>query len=191
MPHRRVSRVQRINHRLDGRSVVFLGMMGCGKSAIGKMVAKNLGLEFRDADMEIEMAAGRTVAEIFADYGEDEFRRVETRVIRRILEEGPVLLALGGGAFMAEETRKVIAERALSVWLNPSLNVIVERVGRRPKKRPLLRNGNPREIIQNLMEVRNPVYAKAQVHVGSDGGTKSEMRDMVLNMIDEHLETER
>lgn len=187
MANRRQSRTNRILSQLDGRSIVFLGMMGCGKSAIGKMVARRLGLEFVDADSEIELAAGRSVADIFADYGEEEFRRLEEKVIKRVLEDGPVLLALGGGAFMAERTRDIIARYGLSVWLKGDLDLLLERVGRKPNKRPLLKTGNPREILQHLLEVRNPVYAKAELHIQSQGGTKSDMRNIVMDALDEHL----
>jgi shikimate kinase len=187
MTNRRQSRANRILSRLNGRSIVLLGMMGCGKSAIGKMVARKLGLEFKDADTEIEAAAGRTVADIFAEYGEEEFRRLEERVIERILSEGPVLLALGGGAFMAQPTRAVISRHGLSVWIKADLDLLMERVGRRPNKRPLLKQGDPREILSKLLQVREPVYAKAELHIQSQSGTKSEMRNVVLEALDEHL----
>lgn len=187
MANRRKSRTNKILTQLDGRSIVFLGMMGCGKSAIGKMVARRLGLEFVDADSEIELAAGRSVADIFADYGEEEFRRLEAQVIKRVLADGPVLLALGGGAFMSEQTRDIIQQYGLSVWLKADLDLLLERVGRKPNKRPLLKTGNPREILQHLLEVRNPIYAKADLHIQSQGGTKSEMRDIVIDALDEHL----
>lgn len=184
----RRSRAQKLSDNLDGRSIVLLGMMGCGKSAIGKMLARKLGLPFKDADIEIEEAAGRTVAEIFEEYGEEEFRRLETRVIDRVLNEGPVTLALGGGAFMSEETREAISANGLSVWLKADLELLLERVGRRPGKRPLLKTGNPREILSNLLEIREPVYALADVHVKSRKGTKSEMRDTLLTALEKHFE---
>lgn len=187
MATRKKSRMARLNDRLDGSSIVFLGMMGCGKSAIGKMVARRLGLEFKDADSEIELAAGRSIPEIFAEYGEPEFRRLEERVINRILSEGPVLLALGGGAFMEESTRNIIAEKAVSVWLKADLDLLLARVARKPGKRPLLKQGNPREILQSLLEIREPVYALANVHVESKGGSKSETCEIALNTIEDYL----
>jgi len=187
MANRRKSRTNRILSQLDNRSIVFLGMMGCGKSAIGKMVARKLGLEFVDADAEIELAAGRPVRDIFADYGEEEFRRLEVKVIERVLSQGQVLLALGGGAFMSEAVREAIARQGLSVWLKADLELLLERVSRRPNKRPLLKQGNPRDILRDLLEKREPVYAHADLHVASVKGTKSEMRDLVLNALDEHL----
>jgi shikimate kinase len=187
MANRRQSRANRILSQLDGRSVVFLGMMGCGKSAIGKMVARRLGLEFVDADTEIEVAAGRPVADIFEEYGEEEFRRLEEKVIERVLAEKPVLLALGGGAFMAEPTREIIEKYGLSVWIKADLNLLLERVGRRPGKRPLLSKGNPKEILEKLLKIREPVYALAELHIESKGGTKSDMRNVVMDALDEHL----
>lgn len=186
----RRSRSKSILTNLDGRSIVLLGMMGCGKSAIGKMLARRLGLEFKDADHEIEEAAGRSVAEIFEEYGEAEFRRVEARVIERVLAEGPVLLALGGGAFMSEDTRNIVKVSAVSIWLKASLDLLVERVGRKPGKRPLLANGNPRVIIKELLEKREPIYSLADLHVQSQGGTKSQMRELVLDTLDDYLSGE-
>ena len=187
MVNRRQSRTNRILSQLDGRSLVLIGMMGCGKSAIGKMLARKLGLDFVDADVEIELAAGRAVSDIFAEYGEEEFRRLEEKVIERILENGPVLLALGGGAFMAEPTRKIVSKYGLSIWIKADLELLFERVGRRPNKRPLLKNGDPKEILENLLKVREPVYAKAELHIESKSGTKSDMRNVILNALDEHL----
>ena len=187
---RRLSRSKRVLSELDGRSIVFLGMMGCGKSAIGKMVARKLELEFVDADTEIELAAGRSIPDIFEEYGEEEFRRLEMKVIERVLEEKQVLLALGGGAFMSEPTREIIFKHGLSVWLKAELELLLERVGRKPNKRPLLKKGNPKEILQNLLETRNPIYSLAELHVDTKPGTKSEMREVVLNAIDEHLKVD-
>ncbi len=154
------------------------------------MTARRLGLEFKDADAEIEQAAGRSVPEIFAEYGEEEFRRLEERVIERVLSEGPVLLALGGGAFMAEGTRNVIAGKSISVWLKADLEILLKRVLKRPGKRPLLSKGNPREILKDLLLVREPVYGLADLHVTSKGGTKAEMRDHVLAALDLFLKEE-
>lgn len=187
---RRLSRTNRVLSELEGRSIVFLGMMGCGKSAIGKMVARKLELEFVDADTEIELAAGRSIPDIFEEYGEEEFRRLEMKVIERVLEEKQVLLALGGGAFMSEPTREIIFKHGLSVWLKAELELLLERVGRKPNKRPLLKKGNPKEILQNLLETRNPVYSLAELHVDTKSGTKSEMREVVLNALDEHLKVD-
>jgi len=187
MPQR-ISKRLKILNMLDGNNIIILGMMGCGKSTIGRMLASKLSMKFLDADSEIEEAAGRNIAEIFADYGEEEFRRLEQRVIERVLNEGPVLLALGGGAFMADETRKVISENALSIWIKADLDLLLKRVLKKPGKRPLLTKGNPREILQNLLKEREPIYALADLHISSIDSTKSEMRDHAFNALHDYLE---
>jgi len=184
----RISKSRRILNMLDGNNIVMLGMMGCGKSTIGRMLARKLGLAFKDADTEIEEAAGRNVSEIFAEYGETEFRRLEQRVIERVLNEGPVLLALGGGAFMSEDTRKAIGENAMSIWIKADIELLLARVKRKPGKRPLLKQGNPKEILEDLLVQREPVYALADLHINSINGTKSEMRDHAFNELHDYLE---
>jgi len=187
MPGRRRSKTSRILDRLGDRSIVLVGMMGSGKSAIGKMLARKLQLEFKDADEEIELAAGRSVADIFSEYGEPEFRRLEERVISRLVTEGPIVLALGGGAFLNDETRKNILDKGLSIWLNADFETLYERVMRKPGKRPLLTKGNPREILSELMTKREPIYALSNLYVTSVPGTKSDMRNHLLNRLDEYL----
>jgi len=146
------------------RPVVMVGMMGAGKSAIGRRLAHRLGVPFVDADAEIERAAGATIADIFEKHGEAAFRDGERRVIARLLD-GPVgVLATGGGAFMDAETRARIKRGAISVWLKADLATLVERVSRRGH-RPLLRNGEPREILSRLMAQRDSVYAEADITV--------------------------
>ena len=147
-----------------GPTIVMVGMMGAGKSAIGRRLAQRLGLPFVDADTEIERAAGCSIEEIFAKHGEADFRDGERRVIARLLE-GPVcVLATGGGAFMDAETRARIRARATSVWLKADLDTLVDRVGRR-NHRPLLKNGDPREILARLIAARYPIYAEADITV--------------------------
>jgi len=163
-PHDKTGR--RIHDALGQRSLVLIGLMGAGKSAIGRRLGKRLGLRFVDADKEIEAAAGKTINEIFADHGEDYFRDGERRVIARLLSEGPIVLATGGGAYMNEETRAEIAESGLSIWLKANLEVLMERVSRRDT-RPLLKAGDPREIMQRLMDERYPVYAGADITIES------------------------
>lgn len=155
-------------HSLSGkdldRPIVMVGMMGAGKSAIGRRLAQRLGLPFVDADAEIERAAGATIAEIFEKHGEAVFRDGERRVIARLLD-GPVgVLATGGGAFMDPETRARIRTRGITVWLKADLETLVERVSRRGH-RPLLKNGDPREIIARLLAERGPIYAEADITV--------------------------
>jgi shikimate kinase len=144
------------------RTVALVGMMGAGKSAVGKRLAAKLGVQFRDADEEIEAAAGCTVSEIFARFGEPAFRDGERKVIARLLGEMPHVLATGGGAFIDNETRQQIRNSAVSVWLRVPLDVLAARVGRRDT-RPLLRNGDPREILENLLRDREPIYAQADI----------------------------
>lgn len=188
MARGRQSRKQQILSGIGARSIVLIGMMGCGKSAIGKMLAKTLNLEFKDADTEIEIAAGRSVPEIFEEYGEPEFRRLEARVIERLLDEGPFVLALGGGAFLNAETREMISQKGFSVWLKVDLETLLERVMRKPGKRPLLSKGNPKEIMQDLLEAREPVYANADLHVASKGGRKSDMRNHLVQCLAGHFQ---
>ncbi|ANU08199.1 shikimate kinase [Paraurantiacibacter namhicola] len=154
--------------RLD-RPVVLVGMMGVGKSTVGRRLAALLDLDFADADDEIEQAAQMSVSEIFEEYGEAYFRDGERRVIMRLLEEGPRVLATGGGAFVQEDTRDLILQRGIAVWLDCETDVLVERVTRRDT-RPLLRQGDPKEIVTRLKAERESHYAKAPVHVTSSPG---------------------
>ena len=151
---------------LDGRTIVLVGMMGAGKSSIGKRLAERLGLAFIDADTEIEAAAGKTIPEIFAEHGESYFREGERRVIGRILEQGGQVLATGGGAFMSAETRELIGRRGVSVWLRADVDVLMSRVRKR-SNRPLLKTADPEATMRALIEVRHPVYALSNVTVQS------------------------
>ena len=144
--------------------MVLVGLMGAGKTTVGRRLARVLGLPFKDADAEIELAAGRSVADIFAERGESEFRAGERRVIQRLLDGRPLVLATGGGAFMDPRTRELIRTRAVSVWLRAELDVLVRRCGRR-NTRPLLQNGDPRETLERLARERYPVYAEADLTV--------------------------
>ena len=161
--------IARIARRID-RPVVLVGMMGVGKTTVGRKLAAMLDVPFVDADEEIERAAHMTIPEIFAAYGEPYFRDGERRVIGRLVGEGAVadrkILATGGGAFVDPETRGLILERAISVWLDSDIDTLVERVGRKDN-RPLLRNGNPREILTRLRDERRPAYEQAAIHVTS------------------------
>jgi len=154
--------------RVD-RPVVLVGLMGAGKTSVGRRLAEALSLPFRDADEEIERAARLSVAEIFQRHGEQEFRRGERRVIARLLELSPHVLATGGGAFMDQETRSLIRQKAVSVWLKADLDVLMKRVLRRGN-RPLLNVDDPRAAMQNLIDVRYPIYAEATVTVESNQG---------------------
>lgn len=149
---------------LGQRAVVLVGMMGSGKSSIGRRLAARLGLAFVDADSEIEQAAGMTIAEIFERHGEPYFRAGEARVIARLLEQGPQVLATGGGAFMNADTRAVIRRKGVSIWLKAELDVLMKRIKRRGD-RPLLKTDDPAATLSALMDQRYPVYAEADLTV--------------------------
>jgi shikimate kinase len=152
---------------LGRRSVVLVGMMGAGKSTIGRRLAARLGLRFMDADVEIEVAhAGMTIPEIFATHGEPYFRDGEARVIARLLDGGPAVIATGGGAFMREETRNRIRDKAVSLWLKADIDVIMKRVKRRAD-RPLLQTEDPVATVSRLLEAREPVYRTADLTIAS------------------------
>ena len=151
---------------LGTRSVVLVGMMGAGKSSIGRRLGAALDVPFLDADTEIEKAAGMSIPEIFESKGEPYFRAGEARVIARILEGGPQVLATGGGAFMNEQTRGVVRQRGVSVWLKADLDVLLKRVKRRAD-RPLLKDGDPAVTLERLMTERDPFYALADLTLGS------------------------
>ncbi len=169
-------------HKLE-KSVVLVGMMGSGKSAIGRRLAATLGVPFRDADPEIERAAGCSVNEIFARHGEAAFRDGERKVIARLLDEPPQVLATGGGAFLDEQTRARIKAEAISVWLKADLALLEERVMRRAT-RPLLKNGNPREILEKLMCEREPIYAQADITVESDTSPHDEIVKRIVEAVE-------
>lgn len=155
-----------VKRRLGPRSIVLVGLMGCGKSAIGRRLATRMGLPFVDADEEIEKAHKKSINEIFADHGEPYFRDGERRVIQRLLGCGPQVLATGGGAFMSPETRANISGGGISVWLRAELPVLMRRVAKR-ETRPLLKTGDPEATMRGLMQARYPVYAEADITIES------------------------
>jgi shikimate kinase len=167
------------------RTVVLIGMMGAGKTAVGRRLAKALGWPFEDADAAIEAAAGATIAEIFAEIGEAAFRDKERRVIARLLGGQKQVLALGGGAFMDPETRDLVRARALSVWLRADLEALLRRTGRRGD-RPLLAHGDPRATLEKLLDQRGPVYAEADIVVDSDKGPLNAVAERVLDALVRH-----
>jgi shikimate kinase len=180
-------REKRLAAALAGRSVVLVGMMGAGKSAVGKRLAMRLGLEFRDADTEIEDAAQKTISEIFASDGEPFFRDKERRVIARLLAcEKPIVLATGGGAYMNEETRAVIARHGVSLWLKAEFDVLMRRVRRKPT-RPLLQTADPEATLKGLMDVRYPIYAHADVTVLSRDIAHDSVLEDVIAALEAHL----
>jgi shikimate kinase len=148
------------------RTIVLIGMMGAGKTAVGRRLAKVLQWPFQDADEAIEAAAGTTISNIFAEIGEASFRAKERQVIARLLGQDRQVLALGGGAFVDPDTRALIRERALSIWLRADLDTLVRRTGR-PRKRPLLAGGDPRRKLAELLDQRAPIYAEADLVVDS------------------------
>lgn len=151
------------------RAVALVGLMGAGKTTIGRRLARALGLRFADADAEIAEAAGQSIEEIFATRGECEFRRGERKVIARLLHEGPLVLATGGGAFIDPGTRALMKEKAISVWLKAPLEVLMKRVARRDG-RPLLKEDDPRAVMERLMTERYPIYAEADITIETGGG---------------------
>lgn len=176
-----------IHQLLGSRVVVLVGLMGAGKSTVGRKVATMLGLPFRDADTEIENVSRMSVPELFEAYGEDEFRDLERRVILRLLDDGPMVLTTGGGAYMNEETRSSIARAGISIWLNAELDVLMERVSRR-QNRPLLQNDNPRGVMQSLMERRYPIYAQADIEIMSRDDKKEVIAAEMIDALAAHLE---
>lgn len=168
------------------RTVALVGLMGAGKTAIGKRLAARLGLPFVDADDEIERAAGCTVSEFFERYGETEFRAGERRVIARLLEEPPRILSTGGGAYMDPDTRALLKAQAITVWLRAELDVLFDRVKKRAH-RPLLRAGDPRDILARLMAQRYPIYAEADLVVDSTAQPTEITTDQVIEALQRHL----
>lgn len=177
-----------LRDRLGKRSIVLVGMMGAGKSSVGKRLARRLALPFADADTEIEQAAGMTIPEIFAHRGEPAFRDGEKKVIARLLENGPMVLATGGGAFMNEETREAIARHGVSVWLKADLDLLLRRVRRRDD-RPLLRNEDPAGTLARLIDLRYPTYAQAAITVVSHDVPQDAMVEVVVDALARHLAT--
>ncbi|BCG92602.1 shikimate kinase [Mesorhizobium sp. 131-2-1] len=172
--------------RLGSRSIVFVGLMGAGKTAIGRKVAAMLALPFIDSDQEIESVSRMTVPELFERYGETEFRALEQRVILRLLEHGPQVLSTGGGAFMNAQTREAIAGHGVSVWLKAELDLLMERVSKK-QNRPLLKSPDPRAVLERLMGERYPVYATSDVTVLTRDDRKEVIASEVVAALCGHL----
>jgi len=152
---------------LGSRSIVLVGMMGVGKSSIGRRLAARLGVPFVDADAEIEKAAGMSIADIFARHGEADFRSGEARVIARLLDGGPQVLATGGGAVMNADTRAAIKAKGVSIWLSAEFDVLMRRINKRKNDRPMLQTADPAATLRELLVAREPVYARADITVQS------------------------
>ncbi len=172
------------------RTIALVGLMGAGKSAVGRRLATQMGLPFIDADTAIEAAAGCTIEEIFARHGEPEFRDGERRVIQRLLESEPVhVLATGGGAFVNEQTRARLKQQAVTIWLRADLETLLERVAKR-SNRPLLKQGDPRMVLEKLIADRYPIYAEADIVVDTAPGPVEETVERVLDALTGFLDHE-
>lgn len=174
-----------IARRID-RPVVLVGLMGVGKSTVGRRLASLLKRDFIDADEEIEEAAQMSISEIFAEFGEAYFRDGERRVIARLIEERHGVIATGGGAFVNDETRALILEQAIAVWIDADIATLVERTSRR-NNRPLLKQGDPREILTRLHAERQPFYSQAPIHIRSEDGPHMSTANRILEAIDQWL----
>ncbi|KQT53995.1 MULTISPECIES: shikimate kinase [unclassified Aureimonas] len=172
--------------RLGSRSIVLVGLMGAGKTTVGRRLAQILDLPFKDTDAEIETVSRMTVPELFTAYGEPEFRALEARVVTRLAADGPQVLATGGGAFMNAETRQVLSSSAVTVWLKADLDILMERVARRGN-RPLLKAADPRAVMQDLMDKRYPVYAAADITIASRNVKREVIADEIAEALDRFL----
>ncbi|SNY90858.1 shikimate kinase [Cohaesibacter sp. ES.047] len=181
--HNPGTREQTLLSALGGRPIVLIGLMGAGKTTIGRRLAARLSIPFRDADHEIEAAANMSIAEIFEQHGEAHFRDGEKKVIARLMDDGDQVLATGGGAWMNEETRQLVGERGVSVWLKAEFDVLMARVRRR-SHRPLLQDPDPEGVMHRLIDARYPVYALADATVMS----VAEPHEVIVNSVIEELE---
>lgn len=173
-------------NRLEiSRPIVLVGLMGVGKTTIGRRLATRFGLNFVDADHEIEIAADLTIAEIFARFGEAHFRDGERRVIARLIDGKPQIIATGGGAFMHDDTRNLILTRATAVWIDADIAVLADRVAKR-SHRPLLAGKNPKTVLTELAAIRNPIYALAPIHVRSQPAPHDATVDLIVKALSCH-----
>ncbi|MEE9314438.1 MAG: shikimate kinase [Rhizobiaceae bacterium] len=175
-----------IRRALGGRSIVLVGIMGVGKSTIGKRLSQYLDIEFVDADKEIEKAAGMSVQDIFEQFGEEAFRSGEKKVIKRLIGDGQKILATGGGAFMNEDVRADVSEAGVSVWLTADLDILMKRVQRRAD-RPLLKTEDPEATMKALLDERNPVYALSDIHIESRTVSRDVIVAEVVDLLAEKL----
>jgi shikimate kinase len=171
---------------LDGRPIVLVGMMGAGKTTVGRRLANRLGRHFIDSDEEIETAAGMTIEDIFATHGEADFRAGEVRVIARLLKDKDIVLGTGGGAFINLETRALVKSEAVSVWIKADFDLLFARVSRR-SNRPLLKTPNPRETLKKLIDARYPTYAEADITVVSTDVPQDQVASDVIDAVLAHL----
>jgi shikimate kinase len=171
--------------RLD-QPVVLVGLMGVGKSTVGRRLAKRLGLPFVDSDSAIEDAAGYSAAEVFERYGEQDFRDGERRLVARLIDGDVRVIATGGGAYVDARTRQLLNERAITVWLDAPVDILAERTARRDT-RPLLKNGDPKGTLERLAEERRPLYQEAHIHVRSGDGAHRDVVEAIIQALEEHL----
>ncbi len=172
------------------RPIALVGMMGAGKTTVGRRLATALDLRFHDADAEIEQAAGMSVTDLFARHGEESFRRGEAQVIERLLSGPPVVLATGGGALLNAATRMLVKEKAISVWIRADVDTLVKRATRRAT-RPLLKDGDPKEIISRLLDARTPYYSASDIAVDSDAGSHARTVRTIIGALAAFLDEER
>ena len=171
---------------LAGRPLVLVGMMGAGKTTVGRRLANRLGRHFVDSDEEIETAAGMSIEDIFATHGEADFRAGEVRVIARLLKDRDIVLGTGGGAFINGETRALVKAEAVSIWIKADFELLFQRVSRRAN-RPLLKTANPRETLQKLIDARYPIYAEADITVVSTDVPQDQVASEVIDAVLAHL----
>nr|WP_314257146.1 shikimate kinase [uncultured Devosia sp.] len=183
----RQARAEQLAEQLAGKPLVLVGMMGAGKTTVGRRLAARLNRQFLDSDEEIEKAAQMSIPEIFEQRGEPEFRAGETRVIARVLKEHNVVLATGGGAFVNLETRALMKAEAVTVWLKAEVDILFERVSRR-SNRPLLKTANPRATLEKLIEERYPIYAEADVTVLSRDVPQEVVAGDIVDAVLAHIE---
>jgi shikimate kinase len=180
------TRNEPLKKRLD-RPIVLVGLMGAGKSTVGRRLARRLDLPFIDSDAAIEDASGLPAGEVFQRYGEADFRDGERRLVARLIE-GPVrVIATGGGAYVNEQTRKLLNERAITIWLDAPVDLLAERTARRPHTRPMLNTGDRTEILGKLIDQRRPSYAEAHIRIPSSGGGHGEVVEAIVVALEEHL----
>lgn len=177
--------VPRLTDKLD-KPIVLVGLMGAGKSTVGRRLARRLNLAFVDTDVAIEEAAGTTTADLFERYGENDFRDGERRLVARLVDGAVRVIATGGGAFVDPRTRELLNERAITVWLDAPVEVLAERTGRRDT-RPLLRRGNRAETLTRLSEQRQPMYAEAKIHIRSGTGAHRDVVEAIITAVEELL----
>jgi shikimate kinase len=182
-------RREEVLNLLGHKPIVLIGMMGAGKTTVGRRLAAKLGRHFVDSDEEVEKAAGMTIEEIFAAHGEADFRAGEVKVIARLLKDASIVLGTGGGAFMNAETRALVKSSAVSVWIKADFELLFQRVSRR-SNRPLLKTANPRETLQKLIDTRYPVYAEADITVVSRDVPQDQVAAEVIDAVGEFLRKE-